>query len=466
MSATRIFIGLTFFIVALLGAAYAIVAFESSGIAILLYVVGIGLAMVLIEPFIGLANYLVFLYLRPQEFVPGFVGMPVMLILGGATFGLTILHAVFKRQKIFDFKIPQNLIMVWFFLAIAVSHLTHFYAHGALNSSMDFLSVFIMYLLIVNLVNTQTRVKITLYLLLGMTLFLALQGIVQYYTGFGIAGQEAYQDERIRAIGIFSDPNDLALALLIILPFLFYKITRGGNPLVKLAVIISSIIIIYAIFLTQSRGGILSLGLLVFFMLCKRYGRMVGIVGGIFIMAGIFIAGPARMGDISPEEASIYGRVEAWSLGLDLFKSNPLFGVGADRFIEYHFRTAHNSFLLCASELGLFGLFPWVMLILISLKNSFFVATQEHVDTGSGLKLCAESIFFGIVAFVSAAFFLSRTYNELLYILVGLSVAVTGIMMRGTDGEFLLIEKRDIIYTFLIIVGCLIFIQLFLYWAW
>lgn len=465
MGPTRIFIGLIFFIVSLIGAAYAIVAFESSHIALILYVVGIGLAMVLIEPFIGLANYLVFLYLRPQEFVPGFVGMPVMLILGGATFGLTILHAVLKRQKLFDLKIPQNYILVWFYLAIAVSHLTHFYAHGALNSALEFLSVFIMYLLIVNLVNTQTRVKITLYLLLGMTLLLAVQGIIQYYTGIGLAGQEAYR-ERIRAIGIFSDPNDLALALLIMLPFLFYKITRGGNPLVRLVVGLSAITIIYAIFLTQSRGGIMSLGLLIFFMLCKRYGRVVGIAGGILLVFLIFALGPARMGEISPEEASIYGRVEAWSLGLDLFKSNPLFGVGADRFMEFHFRTAHNSFLLCASELGLFGLFPWVMLILISMKNSFFVATQKDVDAGSGLKLFAESIFFGLVAFVSAAFFLSRTYNELLYILVALSVSVTGILIRDSGDEFQLIEKRDIMYTFLIIVGCLIFIQLFLYWAW
>jgi O-antigen ligase len=451
--------------VSVLGAAFAVVSFESSNIALILYVVGIGLAMVLIEPFIGLANYLVFLYLRPQEFVPGFVGMPVMLILGGATFALTILHAVLKRQKIFDIRFPQNYILVWFFAAIAISHLTHFYAHGALNSAMEFLSVFIMYLLIVNLVNTKMRVKITLYLLLVMTLLLAVQGIVQFYTGFGLAGQEAYR-ERIQAIGIFSDPNDLALALLIMLPFLFYKLTRGGHPLVKLVVILSAATIIYAIFLTQSRGGILSLGLLIFFMLCKHYGRVVGIVGGIVLAALIFILGPARLGEISPDEASIYGRVEAWSLGLDLFKSNPIFGVGAHRFMEFHFRTAHNSFLLCASELGIFGLFPWVLLILVSLKNSFFVATQKHVDAGSGLKLYAESIFFGIIAFTSAAFFLSRTYNELLYILIGLSVAVTGILLKETDDEFMLIEKRDIIYTFMIIVGCLVFVQFFLYWAW
>jgi len=465
----RVFIGLLFFIVALLGAAYAIVAFESSHIALILYVVGIGLVMILIEPFIGLANYLVFLYLRPQEFVPGFVGMPVMLILGGATFGLTVLHAVLKRRKVFDVKIPQNMIMLWFFLAIAVSHLVHFYAYGALHSSTEFLSIFIMYLLIVNLVNTKTRVKITLYLLLCMTLLLAVQGIVQYYTGVGLAGQEAYDEARIRAIGIFSDPNDLALALLIMIPFLFYKITRGGNPFVRVFMAISAIMIVYAIFLTESRGGILSLGLLFFFMLCKRYGRVVGIVGGILLAAAIFILGPARMGEMSPDEASIYGRVEAWSLGLDLFKSNPLFGVGAGRFMEFHFRTAHNSFLLCASELGLFGLFPWVMLILISMKNSFYVATQKEVDLGAGMKLYAESIFFGIAAFISAAFFLSRTYNELLYILVALSVCVTSILLREADqaeGTFQLIEKRDFIYTFLIIVGCLIFIQLFLYWAW
>ena len=98
------------------------------------------------------------------------------------------------------------------------------------------------------------------------------------------------------------------------------------------------------------------------------------LVAGGLALGVVFVAGSTRMGTISTEEASAFGRVEAWTVAINLLQSRPLFGAGAGEFMQYHFRTAHNSLLLCAAELGMFGLYAWVMMFYVSLKNLFFIA--------------------------------------------------------------------------------------------
>ncbi len=62
------------------------------------------------------------------------------------------------------------------------------------------------------------------------------------------------------------------------------------------------------------------------------------------------------------------GRYEAWSTGLTLFHGSPIYGVGPGQFVEYHYLTAHNSFVLAVAELGFVGLFLFVAIVYVSAK--------------------------------------------------------------------------------------------------
>jgi O-antigen ligase len=172
------------------------------------------------------------------------------------------------------------------------------------------------------------------------------------------------------------------------------------------------------------------------------------------------------MGTISTEEASAAGRVEAWSVGLNLLQAYPLFGVGAHNFTEYHFRTAHNSFVLCAAELGMFGLLAWVMLIYLSIKNNEFIAAEVSGMRMRDIAVYVDTIRYGLIAFAVGSYFLSRTYNELLFIFVGLSAAVTNIFVRESGGRYALMEKRDFVNTLLWTAGVWVFTKAFLLFAW
>jgi hypothetical protein len=122
-------------------------------------------------------------------------------------------------------------------------------------------------------------------------------------------------------------------------------------------------------YLTHSRGAIVAF--LAVVIIAGR--RRIGTIPSLILAAVLFViataVGWSGGRDISVESGS--GRMEAWSAGLDLLKHHPLFGVGFQRFGEYFEITAHNSIVVCAAELGMLGLFFWVMFVIPSFRDSF-----------------------------------------------------------------------------------------------
>ena len=444
---------------------FSLVLLQSETAAIVVFVLGLGVAIIFVEPFIGLLNYFIFLYVRPQEFIPGFVGLPVMLGLGSLTFFLMLLHMGIRRKVIAHGGAPQSLLMIWFLVAIAASNLAHLNITATKDSVRAFMSPFLLYFMIAMMVDSEKKVKVTLYLIATLTAFLAYQGITQYITGIGIAGQELFQG-RIVSIGIFADPNDLALALLIMLPFCLMEFVKPNHIAVRLLNLAFGLALAVTVFMTDSRGGILSLGLLIVAMFWRRFGWKVGVAVGALAFVAMFVVGPSRMGTISTAEDSASARIDSWSVAIDLIQSNPIFGVGCFQFTDYHHKTAHNSYLLCGSELGFFGYIPWVLMIYLSVKNLYFISKTAVEERHGRIGRYADGVLWGLIAFLFAATFLSRTYIELVYILFGLSAAITSVFVQRDGGRFQLMSKNDLLIGAGLSVGSIIVLKIFLLWAW
>ncbi|MDH4037348.1 MAG: O-antigen ligase family protein [Candidatus Krumholzibacteria bacterium] len=424
----------------------------------------VGLTVMFVEPFVGLVNYLLFIYLRPQDYVRALMGMPLMLMIGAATCFMVVLHMAVLQRTITLARSPNNLLVLWFGAAIVVSQLATLVPVGVMSAVTDFVPTLILYLLVANLVTSERRLKFVISLLVVLTMTLAVQGVVQIHTGQGLGGQDTY-DGRIRAIGIFSDPNDLALALVMVQPFLLLKLLEPAKPAEKLLAMIGMAVLTYGLFLTQSRGGLIAFGLLMMIALSRRLGRAIGLSIGGFMMLIIVVLSP-RMANISAEEGSTYGRIEAWTTGFDLFQQYPLFGVGFGNYTEHHFRTAHNSLVLCAAELGVFGLLAWVMLIYMSIKNLGFIARELKASGRRESALYVESVRYGFFSFMVAAYFLSRTYNELLFIFLGLTTAITHMFVRGSSERYVLMDRRDFVYGIAATIGAMLLTKFFLITAW
>lgn len=447
-----------------LSLAFALVAMRSLAFAAAGWLGAIGLTVLFIEPFVGLLNYLAFLYIRPQDFVPALQGLPIMLLLGGGTAALVVLHRAVRHRALVFARVPQHLFVLLFYTAIVVSQIAQMHLHGALEASLEFVPTVVMYFLIVELVTTPRRIKIVFILLVHLTLALAVQGLVMHFTGTGFGGTQAYQG-RIQAVGIFSDPNDLALIINTVLPLVVLWLLESRSLLIKLYSLVVIILFVYAIFLTASRGGLLCLGLMAILIGMKKFGKFVGVAAGVAIMGALVVLGP-RMNTISTEEASSYGRLEAWVVGMGLLKGSPLFGVGFGNFMEYHFRTAHNSFVLCCAELGLFGLYPWLMLIWISIKNTRFVEKELIADGQRNFAMYAYAAEMALILFVAGALLLSRTYHPSLFVLFGLCAAITRVFVARSDQRYVLLEKRDLLLGFALTIGSVVGFYMLLRVLW
>jgi O-antigen ligase len=442
----------------------AVLAVRSPNLALVGWAGVVGLTVLFIEPFIGLLNYLAFLYIRPQDFVPSLTGAPIMLALGAGTAALVVLHQALRHRSIVLARVPQHFFVLLFYAAIVASRLAMGHVRGAFEATLEIVPTIVMYFLFVELTTTERRIRAVFVWLVHLSLVLAVQGIVQYYTGAGLGGQETYQG-RIQAVGIFSDPNDLALVMNTVLPLTLLLVMQSRSMLVRTYYFVVSLVFLFAIFLTESRGGLLSLGAMAMLLFYRKFGKIVGVPVGLVVMAALMVLGP-RMDTISTEEASSYGRLEAWSLAMDLFKSSPLFGIGFQHFMDYHFRTAHNSYMLCLAELGLFGLYPWLMMFYISFKNTVFVEKELLRAGRRDFAMYAHAAHLSLVIFFLGALLLSRTYHPLLFIMIGLCTAIARVFVAQSPDRYALIEKRDFAVGLVITVASVALWQVFLRLVW
>src|SRR5262249_52792223 len=131
---------------------------------------------------------------------------------------------------------------------------------------------------------------------------------------------------------------------------------------------------------------------------------------------------------IQPDE-SASERIVAWTEGLEMLKAQPILGVGYGQFLDHHTLTAHNSLVLCLAETGLVGGFLWVGLLVATAFELHGVRNLRGASSfDEAARQCAVGLQLSLAGYVAAAFFLSRTFVPILYLIVGLAAALAAIV--------------------------------------
>ncbi len=419
--------------------------------------------------FLLLAIYISLYYIRPFEWATGFIGEPFLVITGVCALVAIVLHALSgKTPNIITGDVER--MMLFFWVAICLSQISQAYLTGLIKSFTVFQPTLVGFFLILTSVNNRKQLKWFMLLLIALTSFVAYEGILQYTTGFAHGGMEPlYQvirsldggiDGRLartRWYGVFNDPNDLGMLFVIVIPFLIDMVMRRHflMPLICLPLITT------ALYYTHSRGSILAGLISIGGYFVIRYRSMRGLVFGIVLAATVLAFAPGRM---TADEESAHGRIDSWYAGYQMFKDNPLFGVGQGNFTDFNDLTAHNSFVLVMSETGFFGLFCFIGLIyhplywlytavLKAKKNKYTVSDQ-------GIISAVYGSFFGVLG---AMFFLSRSYVLVPFILISLSVVVSRIIKPEYEigGAGVTIAPNHMMNIFLITLSQIIFIFVF-----
>jgi putative inorganic carbon (HCO3(-)) transporter len=389
-------------------------------------------------------------HLSPADVFPAFSDDRIMLWLAIAAAVATVPSLVTGK---FPFRSPEVRFMLGLVVAVPVSRLAHLWFGGMFPALSAFLTTGIVFFLIVANVHTLRRLRVLMVVFLLACLFLLYRSVAAYHSGDlespyllqqGVGYDPATGEPtdiliRIRALGFLSDPNDFAQCLLVALPFLglFW---RPGNKLRNfLFVVAPALVILYGVFLTHSRGAVIGLGAIAVALLAKRLGKTRSLIAAVLLVAVMLSpVGGGRESSLS--EGSSAGRIIEWGTGIAMLKSSPIFGAGYDAFTNNGELTAHNSYVLCFAELGLFGYFFWLGLIVFTVtKLNTLLNSVKETDENRELLRCARVLRLSLFGFLATAWLLSRTYIVTFYMLIGMAVAVIQMLseepMRSEETE-------------------------------
>ena len=314
--------------------------------------------------------YILTAYLGPETLWGPIYEFHIEIILAGLAF----IASLPKIQESKIFSMPQTFALVGMCIAVFCSMVMTGWLGSILPAVLGFIpNAFTFFLVVVNFRTKRhlqmlvlTLFVVSAYTILRGALALRAQDFLNPY--LMPQGSDDGTFYRLRGMAFINDPNDFAQVMVSLIPCMFFFWKKGSFPRNVLFVLIPVAWLIYGMFLTHSRGGIIALLAVILFGSRKKIGTIPAtvIAGGAFALTSVLNWSGGR--DVSVEAGA--GRMEAWAVGIDLLKSHPLFGVGFSRFGEYFIVTAHNTIVVCAAELGMFGLFWWVMFVLPTIRDA------------------------------------------------------------------------------------------------
>jgi O-Antigen ligase len=276
-------------------------------------------------------------------------------------------------------RLPQTYAVIGMSCAVFISYLLNGLTGLAPEAVFNFLPNSFTFLFIVLNCKKKKHLQMVILVLLFACLFTIYRGYSALQSGNFLSPYLVGQQNdvgtpiyRIRGLSFINDPNDFSQLIVSLIPCLFLFWKPRKLPRNILFVIFPIGILLFGMFLTHSRGAIVAF--LAVVIIAGR--RKIGTVPSL-ILAGVLFVGATAVGWSGGREVSVEagaGRMEAWAVGLDLIKAHPIFGVGFQRFGEYFEITAHNSIVVCAAELGMFGLFFWVMFVFPTLRDALVVS--------------------------------------------------------------------------------------------
>ena len=417
--------------------------------------------------------YFVTTYLTPDTVFGPLAAYRVQLILAV----LIVLVSLHVAIRSFILKTPQSLALIGLAVAVSMSVLVgQRWVGGSLLAFLAFIPSAFAYFLVCLHCNSKAKLQVVVLILLFVCLFVIEHGSYDLLHGAPASSQRApglssaeanaavdlwntehpylFEMEndsgakfyRIRGLGVINDPNDFGQLTVCLIPlmFIFWRPKKIFQN--TLFVILPVSILLAGVFLTHSRGALVAL----MAVAIAAGRRRIGTVPAVLLAVGLFSAAMALHftggRDISADAGE--DRTALWSEGLDILKQYPVFGVGFGGFSDYsdEHLTAHNSVIVCAAELGLFGLYFWSMFLFATVKDALAITSHMKATEGEPVVLeeppfpravmktevldaaeinrLGRLVVLSLTGFLVAGMFLSRAFAVTLFLLGGMAEVV------------------------------------------
>ncbi len=272
-----------------------------------------------------------------------------------------------------------------------------------------------------------------------------LYGVVSTYDQYGVTGKA----EVFRLTGFSEDPNHLGVMIavpLLLLVALIVGARRGWAADHRTLLTAAAGVLFVAALLTQSRSGLLGIGVGVLMLVAwyrrRFFNRHVTLALVVLAAIGL-IAGAGRTAQIqqvlesrlSTGDRSSQAHVEFYELVVPVLETSPLFGIGVNNFaVYYQFQTGradfgpHSFYVATLTEMGLIGALAWLaFLVWVGSRLRVLLragrARSALEDDGGLLSAAARGLTAGFVAtLVGNIFYLTMIFSAF-YVILLLAIA-------------------------------------------
>ena len=382
--------------------------------------------------FFWLTMFYVVYCARPEDWIPGLAFIPLAKITGIFAL-LGLLASVGRTQRKFkDLPAESFYLLAMIGVLMVSAVLSPVWRGGALNHTLDFAKVYIAWILTFLLVTNFQRLRRIIYIQTASVLVISVVSVIKGHSRPRLEGVIG---------GIYSNPNDLAFAVVLTLPYCLAFLLTSKSVLAKLCWVAGILVMALTLFLTASRGGFITLvisGAVCLWLFGVKGRRVSLIVATAFtvVLLTIVAGGPLmkRMSAISgeagtQEEASAYGSYEQRTFlmkrALEGIEEYPIFGIGVRNFQIYSgvWRDVHMTYLQIAVEGGIPSLILYLALFGRGFSNLRKLRRRKDLDEHTTLLVGA--LYSSLIGFAVGALFAPEAYQFFPYFAVAFVSALT-----------------------------------------
>ncbi|HET9948913.1 MAG TPA: O-antigen ligase family protein [Longimicrobiales bacterium] len=428
----------------------------------------------------GAAAFLLYTNLLVVVAQQGIVPTAAAAIVPGLLFLAVIHRLVVRREPLI---VDRTLLLMLVFLAVfLVSTFTvPGYAEAISRIVVYVTEGICIYFLVRNAVRDLPSLRVSAAAVVAAAALLAALSLVQTGTGnldqdfLGLAqrriehleqgGQQLAGPQEMgledRAFGPVGDPNRFAQILMMALPLAFVGWLDGRRWHARMLSCLCLLSILGGIVITYSRGGFLTL--VVLMLMAAPLGLLRGRTVVALFAAGIVltpvllpgyanrvlsISGVAELLGSTQVEADgpTEGRTTEMLAALAAFTDHAVLGVGPGQYVSFYSvkyqalpdisireiaepRRAHNLYLELGAETGTLGLVTFMVIPLLLLRDLRAIRLNLRRRNPALARLCAAYTLV-IFAYLGTGVFLHLAFERYYWFMVGLAAAAAGTLEK------------------------------------
>jgi O-antigen ligase len=382
----------------------------------------------------GLFLFTFVLYFRPYEYFTVLRPLTSMAFWLGVFTLAAFLPSQLAAEGNLTARPREVNLLLLFCLAALISIPPAISPGEAWSTFAEFLRPVMIFIVMINVVRTEWRLKGIFFLTLAVSVVLSVGAINDYRLG-------NFKVEGYRVAGIignlFGNPNDMALHLVTVIPIAIALMFTTRNLVLKAFYAACALLMIVGSMLTFSRAGFLGLVCALGLIAWKigRKNRLAVVALTVICLATVVVFAPkgytSRLDSIVDHSRDAVGSATARTglllRSIKVAAAHPVFGVGMGNFhiVSIGELVSHNAYTEVAAEMGLAAMVIYIMFILAPFRGLRVIENETFEERrASHFYYLAVGLQASLVAYMVCSFFASVAYQWYVYYLVGYSVCV------------------------------------------